>query len=215
MILAAVAAGGCSSNYKYMTKDRQSRGMVVILPGIEGTSPFNRHIRQGLEDAGLDCATPICSWGWPVPLVGMALNQSEPICHHVAARQIATMIAKYEDEHPGQPVYVIGHSGGAGIGVFAAEELGKLEGGHKIEGLVLLSASISSDYDLSPALAQCRNGIVNFYNPDDKMLLMVGTAIAGNVDGGHGDSAGRTGFSVRQATTRKSASRTPDCSRSR
>lgn len=199
-LLVAVAAlsalaGGCGSgNNKYMTEERQSRGLVIILPGIEGTSSFNRHIREGLEDAGVDCATPICSWGWPVPVVGMALNQSDPICHHLEGKRIARMIAKYQDEHPGQPVYVIGHSGGAGIAVFAAEHLALMEGDHKIQGLVLISASISADYNLATALGQCRSGIVNFYNPDDKAVLMIGTAIAGNVDGGHGDSAGRTGF---------------------
>jgi pimeloyl-ACP methyl ester carboxylesterase len=188
-------AGGCGSgNGKYMTEERQSRGLVIILPGIEGTSSFNRHIREGLEDAGVDCATPICSWGWPVPVVGMAFNQSDPICHRLEAKRIAKMIARYEDGHPGLPVYVIGHSGGAAIGVMAAQELAKMEGDHKIQGLVLLSASISADYDLSTALGQCRSGIVNFYNRDDKAMLMIGTAIAGNVDGGHGDSAGRTGF---------------------
>jgi pimeloyl-ACP methyl ester carboxylesterase len=197
LVIAMAASAmvvGCAGNYKYMTEERQSRGLVVILPGIEGTSPFNRHIRQGLADAGVDCATPICSWGWPVPLVGMALNQSDPICHHLAGKRIARMIAKYEDEHPGQPVYIIGHSGGAGIAVFAAEDLAAMEGDHKIQGLVLLSASISADYDLTTAIGQCRCGIVNFYNRDDKALLLIGTAIAGNVDGGHGDSAGRTGF---------------------
>jgi hypothetical protein len=39
-----------------------------------------------------------------------------------------------------------------------------------------------------------RRGIVNVHNPDDVGLLKVGTALFGNVDGGHGDSAGRVGF---------------------
>ncbi len=38
-----------------------------------------------------------------------------------------------------------------------------------------------------------RRGIVNTYNPADH-LLKEGTGAFGNVDGGHGDSAGRTGF---------------------
>jgi len=36
---------------------------------------------------------------------------------------------------------------------------------------------------------------VNFYNPDDAGLLGVGTTVMGNVDGGHGPSAGLNGFS--------------------
>ena len=39
-----------------------------------------------------------------------------------------------------------------------------------------------------------RRGLVNIYNSLDTGLLGVGTAVFGNVDGGHGDSTGRTGF---------------------
>ena len=38
-----------------------------------------------------------------------------------------------------------------------------------------------------------RRGLVNVSNPEDR-LLDRGTAMFGNVDGGRGDSAGRTGF---------------------
>ncbi len=63
-----------------------------------------------------------------------------------------------------------------------------------VEGAFLLSASISADYPLTTAIKMTRRGIVNVHNPDDVGLLKVGTALFGNVDGGHGDSAGRVGF---------------------
>ncbi|GAH77944.1 unnamed protein product, partial [marine sediment metagenome] len=75
--------------------------------------------------------------------------------------------------------------------VFAAEAMPP---GRKVDGLVLLSASLSSTYDLTKALARCRNGIVNFYNTADAALLGVGTIIMGNVDGVRGPSAGLRGF---------------------
>ena len=61
-------------------------------------------------------------------------------------------------------------------------------------GVVLLSASLSRDYDLTVALRQSRDGLVNFYNEKDVALLGVGTTILGNVDGRHSPSAGRRGF---------------------
>jgi pimeloyl-ACP methyl ester carboxylesterase len=91
-------------------------------------------------------------------------------------------------------VYIVGHSGGGGVAVFAAEALADMPGDHRVEGLVLLSSSISSAYDLTRALGRCRKGLVNFYNPDDTALLGVGTAVMGNVDGGHGPSAGQARF---------------------
>ena len=59
---------------------------------------------------------------------------------------------------------------------------------------MLLDASLGADYDLTSALGQCHKGIVNFYNLKDVAMLEVGTEIFGNLDGSHGDSAGRTGF---------------------
>jgi len=62
-----------------------------------------------------------------------------------------------------------------------------------VDAAFLLSASISADYPLDAALRMARRGIVNTYNPGDH-LLKEGTGALGNVDGRHGDSAGRTGF---------------------
>jgi len=193
---AALWAGGCAmdDNAAYTTAGRQDRGLVMILPGIEGVSPINLHIREGLAGAGIRCAMPIFEWGLPVPLVGAALNQTDVPADRGAGRRVADRVVRYQLAHPGRPVYVVGHSAGGGVAVFAAEALGRLPNARPVDGLVLLSASISADYDLTAALRSCRNGLVNFYNPADVGLLGVGTALLGNVDGGHGASAGRTGF---------------------
>jgi hypothetical protein len=81
------------------------------------------------------------------------------------------------------------------VAIFTAEALAGIPGVQPVEGIVLLDASVSADYNLGRALSMCRQGIVNFFNEKDVALLEFGTSIMGNVDGGHGASAGRTGFS--------------------
>ncbi|HNX25952.1 MAG TPA: alpha/beta hydrolase [Phycisphaerae bacterium] len=193
MICIAMICAGCEVDAaeRYMTDVRKENGLVIILPGIEGESEFNHNIRRGLVSAGSYRAMPIYNWGRPIPGLGMLLNQMDVIGNRAAGRRIAQMIEQYEDAYPGRPVYIIGHSGGGGVAVFAAEELSK---DYKIDGLVLIAASISDNYNLNKALKSCRNGIVNFYNPEDAGLLGVGTTVMGNVDGGHGPSAGLNGF---------------------
>ncbi len=191
LIAASLSAAGCNGNVKFMTEDRLEGGLVIILPGIEGESELNRNIRRGLVSAGVYRAMPIHSWGRPVPLAGMLLNQIDFIGNRIAGASIAKMIVDYKHKYAGRKVYVIGHSGGGGVAVFVAEGMPK---GRQLDGLVLLSASISRSYDLTKALNRCRNGIVNFYNRDDTMLLGVGTILAGNVDGSRGPSAGLSGF---------------------
>lgn len=192
-VLCIAAIAGCegTSNTKFMTKAKLDKGLVVILPGIEGPSPANANIRRGLVRAGVDCAMPIYAWGVPVPGAGLLINQVNFLGNRLAGANIAKFIAEYQDSHPDRPVHVIGHSGGGGVAVFTAENM---PDGKKIDGLVLLSASISQGYNLSNALKNLRSGIVNFHNPEDGALLGVGTTVMGNVDGGHGPSAGKDGF---------------------
>jgi len=191
LAIAGLAAAGCGQNTEFVTAERLENGLVIILPGIEGESRLNRSIRSGLVAGSVHQALPIYRWGRPIPLVGTALNQMDFIGNRLAGVGVAKMIMNYQDSHPGKPVHVVGHSGGGGVAVFAAEALPE---GRTIDGLVLLSASISSAYDLQKALKRCRKGLVNFYNRDDAGLLGIGTTVVGTVDGTHGPSAGLIGF---------------------
>ncbi len=182
---------GCNGNAEFLTEDRLNNGLVVILPGIEGYSSLNEDIRRGLLSAGMNYAMPIHSWGRPIPVAGVLFNQVDFIGNRLAGVGVANMVTDYQDSYPGRPVYIVGHSGGGGVAVFAAEAM---PDGRQVDGLILLSASISSAYNLTKALNHCRQGIVNFYNRGDTTLLGVGTSVIGNVDGTHGPSAGLIGF---------------------
>ncbi len=190
LVLVVSVLTGCSeTNKEYVTDARLEQGLVIILPGIEGEGANSYNIRRGILSAGVRSAIPIYRWGRPIPLAGVLLNQTDILGNRLAGGRIARFIENYQDAHPGKPVWIIGHSGGGGIAVFAAEEL---EENRKIDGLVLLSASISGNYDLTKALRHCRSGIVNYYSGRDKILG--GTLFVGNVDGGRARSAGLGGF---------------------
>lgn len=194
-----LVSGGCTVsaydvNTRYTEQARTDQGLVVILPGIEGESSANRDIREGLYKAGIPYGLVIYRWGSSVPgPAGMLINQTDVARNRRSAKEIAEKIAQYQQKHPAKPVFLIGHSAGGGIAVFAMESLGQSQGARPVEGAFLLSSSISSDYDLSSALAMTRRGLVNVSNIEDK-LLDTGTSTFGNVDGKKGASAGRTGF---------------------
>jgi pimeloyl-ACP methyl ester carboxylesterase len=192
-MLAMVVFCGCENNAAFATPERLDAGLVVILPGIEGESEANQNIRDGLDRAGIDRSLQIWHWGRPIPIIGMFLNQIDFMGNYLAAERLAQRIVKYQDEYPDRPVHIIGHSGGGGIAVFAASALPK---DRTISGVVLLSASISSNHDITRALNRCSNGIVNFYNTDDGALLGLATTLLGNVGGAHGPSAGLMGFNM-------------------
>ena len=184
---------GCENNSAFMRPEHLDAGLVVILPGIEGESGTNQSIRNGLVSAGIDHSLQIWHWGRPIPLAGMFFNQIDFIGNYLAAERLAQRIVKYQDEYPDRPVHIIGHSGGGGIAIFIASTMPK---GREVTGVILLSASISSNHDITKALEHCSSGIVNFYNKNDGVLLGLMTTVLGNVGGAHGPSAGLMGFTL-------------------
>lgn len=195
VIGAWVVAAGCSGvmDAGFDSPGQMDKGLVYLLPGIQGVDYHMSDMRRGLQEGGVGYAIKIQSWGSPVPGIGMAINQSDTAQGRAWGRTIARDIADYQRRYPGRPVYLVGQSGGAAVAVFTAEALSE-SGAAPISGLVLISASLGAGYNLNVALGQCQKGIVNFYNPNDVAILGVGTGIFGNLDGSHDASAGRVGF---------------------
>jgi hypothetical protein len=197
MLAALLSAGaaGCADalNGSDTTAAMLDQGIIYILPGIQGVDYHYKNIRRGLRGSGLQCAIKIHPWGCRIPGIKLAINETDVRDDRGWGKKIAQEIQDYQQHYPGRPIYMIGQSGGCAICVFTAELLASV-GSPPLEGLVLLDASLSADYDLQPALNHCRKGIVNFYNLSDVALLEVGTEIFGNLDGSRGTSAGRTGF---------------------
>ncbi len=191
--LGSAMLAGCTgaSKSSFTTSSRQERGMVLILPGIEGEGALSYAIRQGIDNADVKSSLPIYRWGWPIPGVGMVLNQVDFLRARAVGKDVAKYVAKYQKKYPGRPVHIVGHSGGGAIAVFAAEEL---PDGHKVDGLILLSPSLSAGYNLTDALTKTRKGIINYWSPGDIALLVLGTTLFGNLDGIHGPAAGAMGF---------------------
>jgi hypothetical protein len=63
-----------------------------------------------------------------------------------------------------------------------------------VERVVLLAPSVSTDYDLRPALARSRQGIDVFYSRRDWLVLGLGMTFSGTTDRRLGAAAGRVGF---------------------
>jgi hypothetical protein len=197
-LLPLFLAAGCEStrslNAAYTTQAMKEQGIVYILPGIQGVDGHYKTIRQGLRSAGVNCAIMIYPWGSHIPGVSLAIN-SVGSAGHDWGKHLAEEIRKYRRAYPGRTVHIIGQSGGAGVAVFTLEALAR-SGAAPVAGVILLDASLSADYDLTAALGESAKGIANFCNIEDVAVLGVGTTVMGNMDGGHGDSAGLAGFVV-------------------
>ena len=110
-LVAAAILGGCGKydvGTRFTTPERIDRGLVVILPGIEGESGANRNIRKGFYDADVPYALVIYRWGSMVPGPGgMFINQTNVARNRQMGQELAEQIAQYQRNHPGRPIFLI------------------------------------------------------------------------------------------------------------
>jgi len=190
---AAMLIAGCKSG-NYATEERADKGLVVILPGIEGPSIYNESIRKGLYEGGVPFELEI--YDWHPHEAGLWYLFNEPAARRRAA-EAAAHVADYMQAHPGEPVFIVGHSAGAGIAVFAAEVLGP---SRRIDGIVLMGASLSPTYDLTKALEVSNYRMVSCSGSTDLFIWWMSVA-AHNIDGTKGRAAGQEGFRLPKDAT--------------
>ena len=200
MVVGCLAAGlawasGCARQ-PYLTPERLAKGLVVVLPGVEGKSPMNRAICQGLNAGGVDWGINLEDW---TSIWGPLVNLRAEIRNRQKANEIAIRIAEYKFAHPDNPVVLVGQSSGGGMALWIAESMPE---GQNIDGLILLAPAISPGYMVDFALSKTRQGVINFYSDRDWLFLGVGTTLYGTMDGQHTSSAGRVGFLIPAASAR-------------
>jgi pimeloyl-ACP methyl ester carboxylesterase len=106
-------------------------------------------------------------------------------------RKLAAVVTEQKQRQPNVPVSLYGHSAGSFVVLEAAAQLPP----DTLERIVLLAPSVSSKYDIKPALIAARNGMDVFYSKNDRVWLGAFTAVAGTSDSStETRPAGRFGF---------------------
>lgn len=196
LVLAAAPGllAGCSA--LRLNPQNVNDGLTIVLPGIEGRDLANENICRQLAAEGIPTAVELYDWTSPA---GPLINQTAMSRNRRMALQLAEHIADYRRDYPGRPVYLIGHSGGTAIAVWAAEAM---PAGQRLDGVILLASSLSPQYDLSQALAGTR-GLVNYYSHRDGALLGAGCSMVGTMDRQFTQAAGLVGFDAAGANLKQ------------
>ena len=189
-VLTGIAMSqGCQSPRSMVLPDDLDRGLVLMLPGVEGRSWQLSGAVKGLRDAGIEYRVEIPEWG--SGLIRSLRNLTQLSANLKHAETVAARIVEYRSEHPDAPITVVGYSGGGGMAILVAEALPE---GTRVDRIILIAAAISPRHDLSSARTRCRGEIVNFYSNGDWFTLGLGTRIFGTVDRSHSKAAGFVGF---------------------
>jgi len=190
---------GCARVMNFRSVERRDHGYTLVLTGIEGPHLGHVGFVGGLKSGGVPSEIEIVEWTTGTPAL-MLVHLRYESRNRRQAEQIAAKIVEYQDQHPGRPVNLIGHSGGGGMVLLTLEALPP---DRKVDCAILLAAAISPDYDLRPVLPKVERGIWNYSSmAGDSVLLVAGTTAFGTVDGHHCPSAGAMGFHIPHKASR-------------
>ncbi len=168
-------------------------GHVWLFPGIEGNSFWLGPAARGLRDGGVQGTFHYFDWSRPMPGAGGLANLTEHDENRAKAAALAEEIAGAVG---GEPLDLVGYSGGGGMAVFVAEALP--EGVH-LRRVVLVQPALSPGYDLTPTLRRVTGEVINVHCHSDRFTLGLGTELFGTMDRAYVSSAGKDGFDVQVA----------------
>lgn len=185
-----------------MTGCQQDYNGNGIMYGCDGSGAgviirWGPSARKGMTDAGFKGIMQPYRWQTGA---GFAVDHmSSPEYKRSAAKGLADKIAAHHRKYPGDPIYLGGLSAGCAVVLYALEEL---PDDVAVDQVVLLSPSVSADFDLAPALRRVRGRIYAFTSDRDAVLKdlaanfgtadgkRVGTDISG-IRGFHGPYGGK------------------------
>jgi pimeloyl-ACP methyl ester carboxylesterase len=167
------------------------RGLIILVNGVGGKIDlFANAAEWALPHAGVKHEIQEFDWGHGYGKIFKDLQDTRHCL--LKARELAAYISAVKTTNPTRPIYLVAKSGGSGLVLAAAEQLPPLT----LERIVLLSAAVSPNYDLRPALWATRREIVSFNSSYDRFILGWGTSRFGTIDRFYGPSAGLKNFII-------------------
>jgi hypothetical protein len=162
-------------------------GKTYYLDGAGNWGYGASEVPAGLRQAGYRGDVEVFLWTMSLnPLVDQLVTANA----RLRAAVLADKINRYAQRYPGRKINVIALSAGTGVAIWAIENL---DGEARVNNVMLLGSSLSSDYDARPALRNIDGRIYVYYSSQDSVLEAVRTI--GTIDGKRGvDSVGAVGL---------------------
>ena len=178
-------------------KDFYAAYGLIVPPGLSSrkvrTLGLRKVIANGLVEGGVEGAVTIHDWAtWAGPF-GWFIHLTNHRRNRIEGFRLARRIIKDQKTHPGCSIFLVAHSGGAGIALLAVEALSPAM---PIDGVILLAGAVSPRRDLCAAMERTKLGIWNFSSHRDIGFLVLGTSLFGTMDRTYGPSAGAVGFKI-------------------
>lgn len=123
----------------------------------------------------------------------LLLDQTDLPHARTQGARLAAVIRERKALEPGRRVVIVAHSAGCAVALAAGETLPP----GSIDRMILLAPSVSTGYDIRPAMEAAREGLDVFCSKKDWVALGLVTRVVGTTDRHWTRAAGRHGFVVR------------------
>lgn len=165
-VLFAVWSGCVLHKVNDPLADVKSNHVIYYCDGAGGGDKvgYGNGVIEAAEDVGWKGQFVIFPWNTGK---GLVQDQVAPVAYkREQAEKLAKLIKADLDQ--GKIVSVVGFSAGAAPAVYAVEQL---PDGYRVNNVVLLSSSLSQEYDLNDALRKIKKRMIVTTSEKDKVLL--------------------------------------------
>jgi pimeloyl-ACP methyl ester carboxylesterase len=162
---------------------------IIALDGAGGSNACSSAIRAVAKCDGIPMEIEVFYWSHGC--LKLRLDQTDVAHIRAKGAVLADRICELRRNEPQRPLILLCYSSGCAVGLAGADRLPA----NSLQRLILLEPSVSSRYNLRPALRASGGGVDVFCSPRDIWGLGVAMRLFGTADDFHGtDAAGRYGF---------------------
>jgi len=184
--ILTVLAMGCSAHLpipKFGNKGHRSSyweryGKVFYLDGAGNLGYGEDTVPRALRAGGFRGDVEIVVW---TSYTGPLGDQMIRINARLRAEKLTKKIIEYRQRYPHTPLYIMGLSAGTGVAVWAVENL---PAEMQVDTIVLLSSSLSTNYDMTKCLRHVKDRVYVLSSPHDKILKTF-IPVTGTIDGSY------------------------------
>jgi pimeloyl-ACP methyl ester carboxylesterase len=197
-LIVCVGMTGCAlsrQEVRLPVTEVNQQGVVFVVDGAGSFHATTKALQEAVAEACLPLQVVCVDWSHGF---GRMVADHTDWCHsQEEGHRLAGQIASYRQSCPGSAIYLFAHSAGSAVALVAASDVPP----DTIDRLILLAPSVSSNFDLRPALRGTREGIDVFYSDRDVFSLGFCVALVGTADGRRDcPAAGRVGFQTPMET---------------
>lgn len=191
---ALIASAGCAGFTNEVRQTAQvarpapKRGIVFVADGAGDFRATSAALRRVLAQENVPLQVRTIPWShgyWRV----MA-DQIDEMHARSEGWRLAEQIKAERRANPDEEIYLLAHCAGCNVVLSAAEALPP----QTVDRIILMAASVPTDYDLRPALRCTRDGIDAFYSRRDRWCLGLWLRLEVMVGVKYTPVAGRFGF---------------------